>query len=184
MYIAGLMLPMQEGDDQYEAALVGNYILGGGPLSSRLADTVRKEKGLSYTVRSQFTANHLDPRAMFMVYAISNPENNDEVISTIDEQIRLLLEDGPKTEELEAARDGYLKNREGSRADDSKLASILIKNLEADRTMAFYQESDQRMQSLDADAVTAALRNLIDVDRLTGFAAGDFEGDVEEKKEE
>lgn len=175
MYIAGLVLPMQEGDEQYEAALVGNYILGGGPLSSRLADSVRKEKGLSYTVRSQFTANHRDPRATFMVYAISNPENNDEVISTIDEQIRLLLKDGPKKEELEAARDGYLKNREGSRADDSKLASILLKNIETGRTMAFYEESDQQIRSLDSEAVTAALRNLVDIDRLTGIAAGDFE---------
>jgi zinc protease len=177
MYIAGLVLPMQEGDDQYEAALVGNYILGGGPLSSRLADTVRKEKGLSYTVRSSFTANHRDPRATFLVYAISNPENNDEVIATIDEQVRLLLDKGPKKEELEAARDGYLKNREGSRADDSRLASILIKNLETDRTMAFYEESDQRIRSLDSDAVTNALRSLIDVDRLTGIAAGDFEAE-------
>ena len=175
MYIAGLVLPLREGDDGYEATLVGNYILGGGPLSSRLADTVRKEKGLSYTVRSQFTANHLDPRATFLVYAISNPENNDEVVSTIDEQIRLLLKDGPEKEELEAARDGYLKNREGSRADDSKLTSILLKNLESDRTMAFYEESDQKIRSLDSDAVTTALRNVIDVDRLTGIAAGDFE---------
>ena len=181
MYMAGLVLPVKEGDDQYEAALVGNYILGGGPLSSRLADTVRKEKGLSYTVRSSFTANHLDPRATFLVYAISNPENNDEVISTIDEQVRLLLEEGPKKEELEAARDGYLKNREGSRADDSQLTNILIKNLAADRTMSFYEQSDQRMRSLDSAAVTAALRDLIDFDRMTGFAAGDFEAAEEEK---
>jgi predicted Zn-dependent peptidase len=111
------------------------------------------------------------------VYAISNPENNDEVIATIDEQVRLLLDKGPKKEELEAARDGYLKNREGSRADDSRLASILIKNLETDRTMAFYEESDQRIRSLDSDAVTNALRSLIDVDRLTGIAAGDFEAE-------
>ena len=181
MYLAGLVLPMKEGDDQYEAALVGNYILGGGPLSSRLADTVRKEKGLSYTVNSQFNANHLDERATFLVYAISNPENNDEVISTIDQQIRLLLEEGPKKEELEAARDGYLKKREGSRADDSKLTGILIKNLETDRTMAFYEESDQRLRSLDSDTVINALRSLIDVDRLTGFAAGDLGGDKDEK---
>jgi len=181
MYMAGLLLPMQEGDDQYEAALIGNYILGGGPLSSRLADTVRKEKGLSYTVRSQFTANHLDPRGMFMVYAISNPENNDEVISTIDEQLRLLLKEGPTKEEFEAARDGYLKKREGSRADDSQLTSILVKNLETDRTMSFYEQSDQRMRSLGEESVTAALRNLFDVDRLTGFAAGDFKAAKEEK---
>jgi len=181
MYMAGLLLPMQEGDDQYEAALIGNYILGGGPLSSRLADTVRKEKGLSYTVRSQFTANHLDPRGMFMVYAISNPENNDEVISTIDEQLRLLLKEGPTKEEFEAARDGYLKKREGSRADDSQLTSILVKNLETDRTMSFYEQSDQRMRSLGEQSVTAALRNLFDVDRLTGFAAGDFKAAKEEK---
>jgi zinc protease len=146
MYIAGLVLPAQEGDDGYEAALIGNYILGGGPLSSRLADTVRKEKGLSYTVRSQFTANHLDPRATFMVYAISNPENNDEVIATIDQEVRRLLKDGPDEKELTAARDGYLKNREGSRADDSRLTSTMIKNLEANRTMSFYEKSDQRLR--------------------------------------
>ena len=174
MYIAGLVLPAQEGDDGYEAALIGNYILGGGPLSSRLADTVRKEKGLSYTVRSQFTANHLDPRATFMVYAISNPENNDEVIATIDQEVRRLLKDGPDEKELTAARDGYLKNREGSRADDSRLTSTMIKNLEANRTMSFYEKSDQRLRSVTVESTTAAMRRLFDMDRMTGIAAGDF----------
>ena len=47
--------------------------------------------------------------------------------------------------------------------------------------MAFYEESDQRLRSLDSDTVINALRSLIDVDRLTGFAAGDLGGDKDEK---
>jgi zinc protease len=175
VYLAGYVKPMKDSDEDYEALLVGNYVLGGGPLSSRLADRVRKQDGLSYTVGSQYRADTFDDQAVFTVYAISNPENTEKVANTIVEEIERLLEGGIKDDEFEKAKESYLTKRKGGRADDRGLAGLLRKNLEADRTMAFFAQSDQEMQSLTKVQVEEALRKFVSVDDLVIVTAGDFE---------
>lgn len=175
IYLAGYVKPMKDSDDDYEALLIGNYVLGGGPLSSRLADRVRKQDGLSYTVGSQYRADTFDEQAVFTVYAISNPQNTPKVASTVEEVIQTLLKDGIKDDEFEKAKESYLTKRKGSRADDRGLAGLLRKNLQADRTMEFFAQSDQQMQSLTKAQVEAALRSFVNVDDLIIVTAGDFE---------
>ena len=48
IYLAGLSLPIKDDDPDYPALLMGNFILGGGGLSSRIADRLRQKGGLSY----------------------------------------------------------------------------------------------------------------------------------------
>ncbi len=175
VYLAGFVKPMMDSDDDYEALLIGNYVLGGGPLSSRLADRVRKKDGLSYTVASQYRADTFDDQAVFTIYAISNPENTEKVASTIIEEIELLLKDGIKPEEFEKAKESYLTKRKGGRADDRGLAGLLRKNLQANRTMAFFADSDQQMESLTKEQVEKALSDFVEVDKLVIVTAGDFE---------
>lgn len=174
VYLAGFVKPMKDSDDDYEALLVGNYVLGGGPLSSRLADRVRKKEGLSYTVGSQYRADTFDDQAVFTIFAISNPQNTEKVATTIIEEIARLLNEGIEEEEFNKAKESYLTNRKGGRADDRRLARTMRKNLQAGRTMAFYGESDQQMESLTKEQVETALKKFVEVDKLVIITAGDF----------
>src|SRR5262245_27137026 len=61
VYIAGVSFPMKDSDPEYAAMEVGNHLLGGAPLASRLSVRVRGEKGLSYGVGSGFEADAKDP---------------------------------------------------------------------------------------------------------------------------
>ena len=78
MYIAGLMLALKDTDPDNAALEVGNYLFGGGPLSSRLGDRVRQKEGLSYGVGSMFGADAQDKSARFMMFAICNPDQHGE----------------------------------------------------------------------------------------------------------
>ncbi len=62
IYLAGWMLPVKDTDPDHPALLIGNYLLGGGPLSSRLANRVRQSEGLSYAVGSGTTPMPSTPR--------------------------------------------------------------------------------------------------------------------------
>lgn len=174
VYIAGVSAPLKDDNPDYEALLVGNYILGGGPLASRLADRVRKKEGLSYTVASQFQADSKDENGMFLMFAISNPENTPKVISTIDEEVTRMLESGVTEEELGKAKESYLKTRQGRRAQDSALAGLLMSNLSNDRTMEFQKVSDARIENLSKADVDEALRRHFKKDNLIIITAGDF----------
>ena len=175
LYIAALPLQIDDKDENYEAMLVGNYILGGGPLSSRLADRVRKKEGLSYGVGSQFIADSQDKNGGFIVFAISNPDNSAKVVTTVREEIDRIIESGVETSELMKARKSFLRTRKGARANDNTLATRLRDNLELGRTMEFYQESDDAIQSVTKEQVEGAIKKLVTPDKMIIVTAGDFE---------
>jgi len=174
-YYAALLRRKTDADPDYEALLIGNYVLGGGPLSSRLADRVRKKDGLSYTVGSQFRAESIDEQAMFSIYAISNPDNTEKVVSTIEEVIKKYFDEGIEDDELAKAMDSYLTKRKGGRAEDRSLASLLRKNLEVGRDMTFFGKSDETMANLTKEKVESAMRSFLTMDDLIIVTAGDFE---------
>ena len=175
VYAAGISLPLKEDNPDYESLLIGNYILGGGPLSSRLADRVRKKDGLSYGVGSMLNAHPIDESGVFIMQAISNPQNTPKVVDAINEEVSRMLESGVTADELERAKGSYLQNRQGGRAQDQRLAGMLINNLRTDRTMKFHKESDDRIASLSKDEVDQAIRKYVDPDKLIVITAGDFE---------
>jgi zinc protease len=173
-YIAGLSVPVRDDDADYEAMLVGNYIMGGGPLSSRIADRVRKKDGLSYTAMTRFQADSEDERGMYMMFCISNPTNTEKVVETVAEEVDRMLSSGVTGEELDKAKESYLNNRKGKRAKDRTLAGQLLSNLKTGRTMDFQANSDQKIESLSKDRVDQALKRLIQPDKMVIVTAGDF----------
>lgn len=181
-YFAGFALPMKDTDPDYAAVVIGNRILGGGSLSSRLGDRVRQKDGLSYGVGSGFSARALDARAVFYMYAITNPANMGKVKIAIREELDKLLADGVTDAELAAAKKGYLDRQSVARTSDSGLASTLESTTVAKRDMAYFTELEKRIQSLTAKQVVAALRKHIDPKKLLVVAAGDFAKPMSDKK--
>ena len=175
VYAAGIALPLKENNPDYESLLIGNYILGGGPLSSRLADRVRKKDGLSYGVGSMLNAHPIDESGIFVVQAISNPQNTNKVVEAISEEVIRMLESGVTADELQRAKDSYLQNRQGGRAQDRRLLGMLINNLRTGRSMKFQQESDEIISSLSKEQVDEALRKYVDLEKMIIITAGDFE---------
>ncbi len=153
---------------------MGNFILGGGALSSRIADRLRQKGGLSYTAMSMLQASPLDRRGSFMVLAIYNPANVAKVVAGVDEEVARLLRDGVKPDELEKAKTGYLQQQQVMRTMDAMLASSLAENLYLGRTMQFQADLEEKIKALTPEAVDAALRKYLDPKRLSVVTAGDF----------
>lgn len=183
VYYSGLSLSMKDDNPDYPAMVIGDYILGAGALSSRLGDRIRQREGLSYGVRSSFTADSLDLRASVSVMAICNPANIGKVETAVREEIETLLKNGPTEEELKKAKEGYLQRQEVSRTDDATLAQQLNTTLLVGRTMAFTRDQEAKIAALTAEEVTEALRKYVDVKRLHVVTAGDF-AKLQEKKAE
>jgi zinc protease len=173
-YVAGLVAGVSDTHADYPALVIGNYIFGGGSLSSRLGDRVRQKEGLSYGVGSQFRGSSVDPFATLSVSAISNPENAPKVDKAIREELEKLLKDGVTAEELARAKKGYLQSQAVNRTNDRQLGDILSGTLFADRTMQFYAAQEKQIEALTAEQVVAALRKHIEPKRFVVVTAGDF----------
>jgi zinc protease len=173
---SGQQYKLADSDPEYASLVLGNFILGGGSLSSRLANRVRQQEGLSYGVRSGLTAANfaVDEKVSFTLYAITNPANKDKLLRVIREEVNRVLEEGVTEEELEQAKGAYLQAERIGRTGDSKLASMLVKSIFNDRTMAFVSEHEAQIQAATVDSVNAALKKYLDLDGLVMAIAGDF----------
>lgn len=174
MLLAGFMFPLRDDDADYPALVMGNYMLGGGFLNSRLAVRIRQKEGISYGVGSQFSANSLDKSANFTTYAMYNPENTERLEKAFREELDKMRATGFTDEEVKAAKSGFLQSRQVTRAQDPSLAGTLNNYLYLNRTMAFDADLDKKFEALTPAMINAAVKKYIDPTKLVIIKAGDF----------
>jgi zinc protease len=174
VFMAGTAFPLRETDPDYAALRIGNFLFGGGTLSSRLGNRIRQKEGLSYGVSSTLNASPRDPAATFTINAITNPVNIDRVEKCFLEELNEFLQNGPSAAELKEAQHGYLEAQKVARTTDAGLAGQIVGNLDLGRKFAHTSELEQRIAALTPDEVKAAFRKYIDPQKLVIIRAGDF----------
>lgn len=173
-FVAGFNLKIRDDNPDYPALLLGNYMLGGGFLNSRLAARIRGKEGLSYGVGSGINISAFDEYGRFTATAIYAPQNVDKLEAAFKEEIARMLKDGFTAEEVEAAKSGYLQSRQVSRAQDNELAGRLNTYLFIGRTLQFDADLDAKLKALTPEQIVVAMRKYIDPTKITIIKAGDF----------
>ena len=173
-FVAGFNLKLRDDHPDYAALLLGNYMLGGGFLNSRLAARIRGKEGLSYGVGSGINISALDEWGRFTANAIYAPQNVDKLEAVFKEEIARMLKDGFTAEEVEAAKSGYLQSRQVSRAQDNELAGRLNSYLFFGRTLKWDADLDAKLRALTPEQINAAMRRHMDPTKITIIKAGDF----------
>lgn len=182
MFFAGMPVKVNDSHEDYAAMTIGNYMLGGGFLNSRLATRIRQNEGLSYGVGSWFYGSSQDDGGGFGAYAISAPENTAKVKEAFIDEINKMINEGFTEEELEAAKSGWLQSQMVNRSSDSRLTGSLNNNLRLDRTMMWSKELEEKVANLTVEEVNAAMKNHIDPSKMVYVKAGDFEKVKEKMK--
>lgn len=174
VYLSGQTLAISDSHPDYAALRLGNYMLGGGFLNSRLANRVRQQEGLSYSIRSSLTADALDPTGGFSVYAIAAPENIEKVKVAVKEELTRALTEGFTAEELEAAKKGYLESLKVARSQDSSLLNLLSSYMYYNRDLDWLNRWEAKINALTPQQVQEALARHLDPDNLVVISSGTF----------
>jgi zinc protease len=173
-FIAGENLSLQDNDPDYPALVLGNYMLGGGFLNSRLTTRIRQKEGLSYGVGSQIQASPLEKNGSFVAFAIYAPQNEARLEAAFREELDRALKDGFTEQEVREAKSGYLQSRQVTRAQDASLARTLSQDLYLDRTLDWDAEMEKKVGALTPPQIVEAMRRHIDPSQITIVKAGDF----------
>ena len=173
-FFAGSTFAMQDNDPDYPALMMANYIFGGGGLSSRLANRIRQEEGLSYGVGSYMNANPYVEKTTWGAYAIYAPENKDALEKAFAEELEKARTDGFTDAEVEDAKKGWIQNQQVSRAQDGYLTNTLNSYLSYDRTMMWNAELEEKVSKLTTAQVNAAFKKYIIPQNISYVKAGDF----------
>jgi zinc protease len=115
---------MHRGDPDYFPLYVGNHVLGGGGLVSRLNEEIREKRGLSYSVSSYFSP--MEQNGPYLLALQTRNDQVDEALAVMRETLKSYVEKGPTEKELVAAR----KNITGGFAlridSNSKILDYLV----------------------------------------------------------
>jgi len=167
-------LKLRDDDPEYAALKVGNEILGGGLLNSRLATRIRQKDGLSYGVGSQLTASPLDQVGSFFVFAISAPQNTAKVEGDTREEIAKVLASGFTPAEIAAAKSGILSAEVVNRSNDAALAKDLADHLYFNRDFTWDANFEKAIDAVTPEQVQKAMQHFIDPSHFVTAKAGDF----------
>jgi zinc protease len=175
MFFASLNLPLADTDADFAATYIGNYVLGGGALSNRLATRIRQKEGISYGVGSQLSADAQDKTGSFLTYAIYAPENAEKLEKAFKDEVEKILKDGITAEELEIAKKGITQSRMTDRATDRSLVGRLNRYQGFNRSLKWDAEFEAAIMKLSVADVNAALKKYINLSKMSMFKAGDFD---------
>ncbi|HEY2972494.1 MAG TPA: pitrilysin family protein [Pyrinomonadaceae bacterium] len=174
VFLAGFTLQVRDDNPDYPALILGNYILGGGFLNSRLAARIRQKEGLSYGVGSSINVSALDQYGTFVANAIYAPQNVEKLETAFKEEIARMLKDGFTADEVEGAKSGYLQSRQVSRAQDNELVGRLNNYLFLNRTLQWDADFEAKIRALTPEQISVVMRRWIDPAKMTFIKAGDF----------
>lgn len=174
VFLAGLTCAMNDDHPDAAALQLGNFILGGGTLSSRLGNRVRQKEGLSYGINSSISIPAQGNDARFLINAITNPANMDRVEAAVFEELKKFMEEGPSEQELAEAKTAWLESRKLAYSGDSSIAGLLASGLYLGRSFTRESEERARIEALTVEAVKGAFQRHIPLDRLVVIRAGDF----------
>ena len=160
----------QRRDDDFIAAYVLNYIIGGGGFSSRLMEEVREKRGLAYSVYSNlYPYQH---GAVFVGNVATKNEAVGQSLAVIESELKRLSEQGPSADELKSAKSyltgAYALRFESSASIASQLLWIQIEELGID----YVDKRNKLIDAITLDDIKRVAKRLIESDRLITTIVG------------
>ncbi len=172
--LGGLNFELRDEHPDYLPLTLGNFMLGGGFLNSRLATRIRQKEGLSYGVGSGFSAGTLDNLAGFNFYAICAPQNVAKVEAAMKEEVQRVLKDGFTDAELKDAKSALLQRREGARSNDANLAATLVRYQRVGRRFSWDADLEKRIKTTTNQQIVEAMRRYLSWEKVSVIRAGDL----------
>lgn len=167
--LAGV-IGMKRGDKDYLSLYVGNHILGGSGLVSKLTDEVREKRGLAYSAYSYFSP--LFRKGPFVMGLQTRNDQTAKAVEVMQNTLKDFVQNGPTEEALIAAR----KNITGGFAMRFDTNSKLISYVSM---IAFYQlpldyldTFQQRVQAVTAESIKDAFKRRVKPELINTIIVG------------
>ncbi|HYF00132.1 MAG TPA: insulinase family protein [Planctomycetota bacterium] len=144
------------------------------PLASRVARRLREDAALSYAAGGQFAAEVHGDQGLIVLFAATKPENAEKAVALIREEVARTLKDGLADEDLKGFKTSYASRTATMRSNDGLLSGAIVEFRRAGLDFTFWSRRDAEVAALTIDAVNAAARKHVDLDKAGLLRIGDF----------
>lgn len=160
-------------DDDYFPLYVGNHILGGGTLVSRLFEEVREKRGLAYNTYSYFAP--LYRKGPFTMGLQTRNDQADKAMNVLRQTLLDFIDKGPTEKELNDAK----KNITGGFVMRFDTNSELTDYVEMigfyDLPLDYLDTFQDKVNAVTVESIKDAFRRRVDPDLLQTITVGEPE---------
>ncbi len=146
-------------DPDYPALYLANHILGGNGFSSRLMQTLREERGLTYGASSGLTPMHSS--GPFMISFKTRNDQVDQALSVLHQELERFAREGPTADELDHAKRNILGSYPLGIASNASLVAQLGVLGFYDLPSTELNDFLERISALDAAEVQTAIARIL-----------------------
>jgi zinc protease len=163
-------LGMKVNDPDYFPLYVGNHILGGSGLVSKIMEEVREKRGFAYSAYSYFFP--LRVTGPFEIGLQTKNASTKEALDVAIKTVRDFIDNGPTDKELEASKKnivgGFVLRLDSNQKLAGEVASIGFYN----RPLDYLDTFSQKVQAVTKEDIKRVFKARIDPNRLQTVLVG------------
>lgn len=169
---------MKRGDPDYFVLYVGNHILGGSGMVSRLYNDIREDRGLAYSVYSYFSP--MRENGPFFAGMQTRGDQATLSLQLLEENISAFIENGPAQEELIAAKNnitgGFPLRIDSNRDILGYVGLIGFYNLPLNYLDVF----NEKIEAVTIEQIKEAFQRRLSPEKMVKVMVGPIEVDAAE----
>jgi len=157
-------------DPDYFPLYVGNHILGGSGLVSRISEEIREKRGLSYSAYSYFLP--MRKPGPYIIGLQTRNDQRDQALKVLRETVANFVEHGPTAQELEAAKKnitgGFPLRIDSNRKIADYLAVIGFYQL----PLSYLDDFIPKVEAVTVEQIRDAFQRRVDPGRMVTVIVG------------
>ncbi len=157
-------------DDDYFPLYVGNHILGGSGLVSRISDEIREKRGLAYSAYSYFIP--MAQQGPFLLGFQTRNDQRAEALRVLRDTLSDFVASGPTDKELAAAKNNIISGFPLRVASNSKIAEYLAVIGFYDLPLDYLQRFTAEVDAVTVGKIRAAWQRRIHPDKMVTVIVG------------
>jgi zinc protease len=154
----------------YVPLYVGNHILGGSGLISRISQEVREKRGLSYSAYSYFSP--MRAAGPFVLGLQTANESADEALAVLQQTLAGFVRDGPTAEELAAAKKNITGGFPLDIDSNSDILGFLAMIGYYDLPLDYLATYNAKVEAVTADEVRRVFQRWVDPETMLTVMVG------------
>ena len=161
---------IKRGDADYFTLYVGNHILGGSGLVSRISQEIREKRGLSYSAYSYFV-----PMKREGPYTLGFQTRNDqrqEASSVLRETLQTFIDKGPTKKELQSSKNNIVGGFPLRVSSNGKIAEYLAVIGFYDLPLDYLSQFTAKVKAVSVEQIQDAYQRRVHPDRMVTITVG------------
>ena len=165
---------LRQDDPDWHAAQLVMFTLGGGGFESRLMNSIREKRGLTYGVSAGLSV--MDHAALIQADTSTMNKSTGEVIGLIRQEWAKMADTGPSDQELADAK-AYLTGALPLQLTSTTAIAEVMIGLQLDRRdIDYINQRNDRLSAVTAEEARRVAKTLLDPALLTTVVVGRPEG--------